>query len=250
MEEIFERLIRDAEHAAFSGWDFSWVRGRMVEEPRAWDYAAIVRKAMPGARAMLDIGTGGGERLAAMAPLPPETFATEGYAPNVPVARARLAPLGVQVVPTVSDDELPFSDSTFDLVIDRHTGCSAAEVHRVLRPGGHFVTQQVGNRHNRELNVVLEGEEATAPDSPSLDRLQREVEAAGLVVTGSRECFPPTLVLDVGAIVYYLRAIPWVIPGFSADTHRDRLLALHQRILAKGPFRLTGHYLLLEAVRA
>jgi hypothetical protein len=37
----------------------------------------------------------------------------------------------------------------------------------------------------------------------------------------------------VGAIVYYLRAVPWLVPGFSVDTHLDALLALHNR-LARG----------------
>jgi hypothetical protein len=35
---------------------------------------------------------------------------------------------------------------------------------------------------------------------------------------------------DVGAIVYYLKAIPWLVPGFSVETHLDRLLALQGRL--------------------
>jgi hypothetical protein len=46
---------------------------------------------------LLDLDTGGGELLAASAPLPRRTIATEGWAPNVPVARDRLSPLGVEV---------------------------------------------------------------------------------------------------------------------------------------------------------
>lgn len=64
-----------------------------------------------------------------------------------------------------------------------------------------------------------------------------------------RECFPPTCVRDVGAIVYYLSAIPWAVPGFSLRTHRDRLRAIHDRIQADGELRLTSHYVLLEAVK-
>lgn len=158
-DDDFDRLVQEAERADFSGWEFSWLHGRMIEEPRAWDYAAIVRRAFGGVRVMLDIGTGGGERLADMASLPPETYATEGYPPNVPVARERPEPLGVRVVATDSDEVLPFGDAAFELVIDRHTGCPAVEVYRVLRAGGRFITQQVGDRHNRELNVLLAGED-------------------------------------------------------------------------------------------
>jgi hypothetical protein len=35
---------------------------------------------------------------------------------------------------------------------------------------------------------------------------------------------------DVGAIVYYLKAVPWLVPGFSVDRHLDTLLTLHSRL--------------------
>ena len=53
---------------------------------------------MAHAEAALDIETGGGEVLATVARPPALLVATEGWRPNVEVARARLRPLGVQVV--------------------------------------------------------------------------------------------------------------------------------------------------------
>jgi predicted TPR repeat methyltransferase len=35
---------------------------------------------------------------------------------------------------------------------------------------------------------------------------------------------------DVGALVYYLRAVPWIVPGFSVATHQESLLRLQQRL--------------------
>jgi SAM-dependent methyltransferase len=100
--------------------------------------------------------TGGGERLAAIVgPHGVRGVATEEWAPNVPVARARLAPLGIDIVRGASS-ALPFSDACFDLVLNRHGALNAVEVDRVLRPGGWFVTQQVrdGRGWNwRELDV-------------------------------------------------------------------------------------------------
>lgn len=40
------------------------------------------------------MGTGGGEFLAGLQPLPPHTCATEGYPPNIPIAQQRLKRLG------------------------------------------------------------------------------------------------------------------------------------------------------------
>jgi tRNA G46 methylase TrmB len=98
LEPTFETLVAEAERAAFSGWDFSYLRGRMVEGGTPWRYADRVRARLMGLPALLDLGTGGGEFLATLAPLPPSTVATEGYPPNVDVARKRLALLGVEVV--------------------------------------------------------------------------------------------------------------------------------------------------------
>jgi hypothetical protein len=97
----FDRLVAEAEAQAFSGWDFSYLNGRMEVGQVSWDYRASVMRAIPCATALLDMGTGGGEFLASLTPLPRDTCATEAYPPNVPVTRQRLEPLGVQVAVVV-----------------------------------------------------------------------------------------------------------------------------------------------------
>ena len=99
--------------------------------------------------------TGGGELLADLAPLPSETVASERYPPNIAVAKARLEPLGVQVVTPDDDEILPFENDRFDLVINRHGDFHAPELWRVIRPGGRFITQQVGNRNCLQINQAL-----------------------------------------------------------------------------------------------
>lgn len=78
MSSLLEWL-RAEERRPFRGWDFSYIRGRVQEEPLPWSYEEIARAALPSASTLLDLGTGGGERLAALAPLSSRTFATEGY---------------------------------------------------------------------------------------------------------------------------------------------------------------------------
>ena len=87
--ERFHKLVAEAWDADFSGWDFRWLEGRLVEEPLPWDYARIIRERFPGCRTLLDMGTGGGEFLASLAPLPPETHATETYPPNQAIAESQ-----------------------------------------------------------------------------------------------------------------------------------------------------------------
>jgi SAM-dependent methyltransferase len=168
----YEEQIEAAEAAAFQGWDFSYLTGRWLEREPHWSYEAIMREALVGVGSLLDMGTGGGEFLASLAPLPADTAATEGYAPNVPLARQRLAPLGIEVAAMSDDDALPFADGRFDLVINRHEFYDPIEVYRVLKPGGLFITQQVGGQDNIELNKAVAGEsDHTSFDRGSAERL-------------------------------------------------------------------------------
>jgi SAM-dependent methyltransferase len=97
-----------------------------------------------GSTSLLDVDAGGGELLACLAPLPARTTAVEGWAPNLTVARERLAPLGVDVR-FAPDARLPGDGRSVDLVLNRHGRLNPEETARVLRPGGALLTQQVGS---------------------------------------------------------------------------------------------------------
>jgi hypothetical protein len=87
------------EDRPFTGWDFSYLHGRMLEEQPPWSYSARAAGLMQQARSLLDMGTGGGERLLALREhWPPNVAVTEDYPPNVKLVTERLAPLGVRIV--------------------------------------------------------------------------------------------------------------------------------------------------------
>lgn len=245
----FERLIAEALQQGFSGWDFAYIDERWRMSPTSWDYRQRILGRLPRAISLLDMETGGGEFLASLEPLPPVTYATEGYPPNQLIARERLEPLGVQVVEVKSDQDLPFEDTQFDLVINRHGAFSAGEIYRVLRSGGLFITQQVGGRDNLRLNELLEAD--IAPDHAAwrLEAAARELESAGLQIVDQREEFPDTVVSDIGAVVYYLRGIPWQIADFEVDAYRPQLQALHGLIQEAGGLHLESHRFYIEAQR-
>jgi hypothetical protein len=69
------------------------------------------------------------------------------------------------------------------------------------------------------------------------------------VVAELRHERPLTTFLDIGAVVYFLRLVVWIVPGFSVATHRDRLLALHERIEREGPFTSHASRFLIEATK-
>ena len=114
-----------------------------------------------------------------------------------------------------------------------------------MRPGGTFVTQQVGSANEIELNRAL-GDVAPCR-SPTLDEYKAQLERAGLRVVDAREAFPEKRYLDVGALIVFLRAVPWQYEGFDVPLHLDVLRRIHDKIRKEGAFTARMHRFFLEA---
>lgn len=253
----FETLVREALEAPFVGWDFSFVEARIEIADGAWDYKRLVQGLVGRASSMVDLGTGGGEFIVDLEERPALTTVTEGYIPNVGVAAANLRPMGVHVVvvedaddngaqrPSGEHGRLPFLTDTFDLVIDRHESFEASEVARILAPGGTFLTQQIGAR-NEEALIGLIGSGPPYP-SPTLAEYLAQLEAAGLVVEDAREAFVEKRYLDVGALIYFVKAIPWQFTDFSLEDNIERFRPVHDAIERDGSLRTHMHRILLRA---
>ncbi|WP_017595696.1 class I SAM-dependent methyltransferase [Nocardiopsis potens] len=249
MARTFDELVAEAAAVPVEGWDFSWLDGRAVEERPPWGYQRLMSERLAGAGAALDVQTGGGEVLAGAERLPPAMVATEGWPPNVDKATRLLHPLGAVVVADADRPPLPFAAEAFDLVVSRHpVAVHWAEIARVLRPGGRYLSQQVGPASVFELVEFFLGpqpEEVRRARHP--DDARRAAEAAGLEVVDLRTAELHTEFRDIGAVVYFLRKVVWMVPGFTVDEHRERLRDLHALIEAEGPFTATTTRFLIEA---
>jgi ubiquinone/menaquinone biosynthesis C-methylase UbiE len=240
-KELYDSLINEV-NEKFEGWDFIYLEStkRMQEFPLSWNYRNKVKTRMFGTSSLLDMGTGGGEFLSSLSPLPEYTCATEGYEPNIVIARKRLEPLGVKVYKVDDDESLPFSAETFDLIINRHESYFAREVERILKKQGTFITQQVGGLNDKEINELL-----GAPKSQyynwDLETAVRELSEAGLKVTEQKEDIVKTRFYDIGAIVFYLKAIPWQVPDFTVEKYFERLKEINNLIQKEGYIDFTCH---------
>jgi SAM-dependent methyltransferase len=197
---------------------------------------------------MLDLQSGGGEMLARLPQLPPLMVATEGYPPNVVVAAQQLAPLGAHVVATQDTrPALPFRSEVFDLVTSRHpVDTWWEEINRLLRRGGRYLSQQVGPHSVSELSEFMLGPlPARSKRDPDLAR--EAAEAVGLVVEDLRHERLRTVFYDVGAVVYFLRLVVWIVPGFTVERFYERLRTLHEQIERDGSFVAFASRFLIEA---
>jgi SAM-dependent methyltransferase len=247
-EQSFNRYLKEVEQD-FSGWDFSYVTdtGRMDSSLLSWSYGSIAKRLITEAASLLDMGTGGGELLAKLQPFPQSVFATEGYKPNFPIAKKRLEPLGVTVVEIEEDNLLPFHNGQFDLIINKHEAYSASEVRRTISDRGIFLTQQVGGADCAEINEALGVPLNDEYLYWQVDFAKRELEENGFRVTFSKEEAPIQRFYDVGALVYYLKAIPWQIPDFEVVNYMEKLYSIHRKIESKGYFDVTQQRFIIKA---
>ena len=196
-EILREQWLAEEAVAHIHGWDFSHLDGRYTQDDTLpWDYKRAVLSALRPDSRILDMDTGGGEFLLSLNHPHHLTSAIENYPPNVELCKQTLLPLGIDFKGAAADGPLPFPDSTFDLVLNRHGSFDPKEVFRVLKPGGVFLTQQVGEDNDRELvELVL-------PDLPlpypgwSMEPVAKSLQSAGFAIETQDEAFAPIRFFD------------------------------------------------------
>lgn len=239
---------KQEEREPFSGWDFSHLDGRMLEEDHPWSYTSRAVELMRRCSSLLDMGTGGAERLLEMKDAWPERVtATEDYPPNILLATERLKPFGVKVINVSLNTEalMPFADDEFDLILNRRSGFNPQEVGRTLVPGGVFLTHQGHGLSMSDLMSCFESKPLWPFATPEF--FVSRLEAAGLTIRDLKEWSGKVSFTDVGALVYYLKAVPWMVPGFSVDTHLKHLLTLQRQLEEGRTLTFTDRRYMIEA---
>ena len=247
-EERIRAWKEEEKTAYIHGWDFSHIEGRYTEqEDLPWDYREVIGRYLRPEGKILDIDTGGGEFLLSLGHPYENTAAMENYPPNVQLCRETLLPLGIDFRPGHGKGPLPFEDGSFDLVLNRHGDFHPEEIYRVLKPGGIFVTQQVGAENDRELVKLLCGKTELPFPEQYLDITAEKFRRAGFRILEARECFRPIRFFDVGALVWFARIIQWEFPGFSVDTHLEGLMEAQRLLERQGCVEGRIHRFLLAA---
>jgi SAM-dependent methyltransferase len=244
----FDDLVAEARAQPVDTWSFAWLDGRATEARPSWRYFDVVARAAAGSERMLDVETGTGNLVADLPKLPTFTVATDAHPPSIAVAGPRLRVRGAQLV--AATPSLPFRSAAFDLVVSRHpVATDWWEIARVLVAGGRFVTQQIGPDSLRDLSAWMLG---PRPPSSNRDpeRARRAAERAGLTIDRLEVERTPVAFYDIGAVVYFLRLVPWIVPAFSVDRFRAQLHALHVHIERVGSFSDSSSRFLLDARRS
>jgi hypothetical protein len=123
---------------------------------------------------------------------------------------------------------MPFEDGEFDLVLNRHSAFNPNEVARILALGGTFLTQQVHGLWAYDLLAAFDAKPKWADVTP--EKYLPSLKSAGLEIINQQEWTGKLTFIDVGAVVYYLKAVPWLVANFSVETHLKYLLKLQSQL--------------------
>lgn len=245
-DELYD-FWRFEEEFPFSGWDFGHLDGRWEGEPLPWDFYTEVQRRLRRTDQLLEVDTGGDFLLSLRHPYE-NTAVTETWGPDAEDYRNMLAPLGIRVEECdAAEEPLPFAENAFDIAISRRGEYRHDELFRVLRPGGLFLTEQVGGRNNALLARRLLPD--YRPPYPH-HHLSADCEAfaeAGFELLDAKEYFPKLRFYDTGALVYYTHMIDWEFPGFSVDRCLPELFALERELSERGYVESMEHRYLIVA---
>ncbi|MFC1960324.1 class I SAM-dependent methyltransferase [Chloroflexota bacterium] len=193
------------------GWDFTHVRD--LRDPVPWSYGEVVRHYLTPTTRVLDVGTGGGERFINLASYFGQGVGIDLSPAMVDTARGNLTPtLAAKVsFEVMSADDLRLPAESFDVVLNRHSIVNADQIIRVLKPGGHFITQHVGSRNTANICAAF-GCDPGGAYNPRTDQgwddLQDAFACYGCFIEAEAEYDVPYIFTDLSSFVFWLKAIP------------------------------------------
>ena len=180
-----------------AGWDFS--RMRTLRAPVPWDYGEVVARYLAPSDEVLDVGTGDGRQFARLA----GKF-RRGLGIDTDPEMIRLAARehsGPSLEFRVGSARLGEVTKSFPVIINRHAMIDLGAVAAHLKPGGYFITQQVGERNMACVRQAL-GQPAGLAEISS-----QALAGAGLRVAAFCEYDVEYVVRDVESLVFWLNAL-------------------------------------------
>jgi SAM-dependent methyltransferase len=194
-QQALDELLADVRTR--QGWDFSGMN--VLVQPVPWDYHDVVRCYLRSSDAVLDVGTGGGERLRDLAGSFGYGLGIDIDPEMVHVANENSAAGNLAF--RVGSERLESVPEKFDVIINRHApfDLNAVAVH--LKPGGYFITQQVGERNMACVKAAL----GQPPDPPPVQ--PQAIAASGLRPLAFMEYDVEYVVRDIESLVFWLNAL-------------------------------------------
>jgi hypothetical protein len=189
------------------GWDFSQLNA--LRQPVPWEYSDVAARYLQPADVALDIGTGGGERFRDLAgsfahglgiDLDPDMIQHAEHASAAPNVEFRVCSARLEGVA-----------SAFNVILCRHAPFELEAVAGHLKPGGYFITQQVGERNMASVKAALR------QPATSAEFRADQITNAGLRLLAFAAYDVEYVVCDIESLIFWLSALDLLHADFDGS---------------------------------
>ncbi|AUM64512.1 SAM-dependent methyltransferase [Brevibacillus laterosporus] len=206
------------------GWDFSSLK--ISVEGKTWSFYDEVIKVSKKNDIVLDIGTGGGERVLKIAPHVMLLVGIDESNNMIKVAQANLNKSGLENVEFIQMNacNLKFPNRYFDIVSCRHSHFDAQKVANLLVDGGIFLTQQVSE--NDKLNIKEafgKGQNFETKDGTLKEKYVKELQGSGFTKIEVFEYDAEEFYGTPDDLIFLLKHTP-IVPRFGCEEHDFEIL--------------------------
>ena len=118
---------------------------------------------------------------------------------------------------------------------------------RILKPGGIFITEQVGEKNDRELVQLLLPLCPLSFPGWNLKNCVKDFVKHGFQILKQEEAFRPIIFYDIAALVWFARVIEWEFVNFTVDGCFEQLCNAQQILENKGFVEGEIHRFLIAA---
>lgn len=236
--------------AKLNGWDFSKLR--VTETGPRTNYVKIVLSHLNKQKTLLDIGTGGGEKLATHAPRVRYAVAIDNGRNMVETAKRNFHKnrLGNAHMILCDSAKLPLVQASFEVVTDRHAPFKAQEIARVLKNGGVFITQQVSEGDKQNIKRIFRrGQDYGKKPGTKKRRYIRELKHAGLRIIKACTINTTEYYKTMKDIIFLIANTP-MIPDFNIEKEQSKLAEIEEKLKTKRGIKTNSERLLIVGTKA
>ncbi len=201
------------------GWDFSEIPKRVKSVGEKWQYADLVKGYLNKNTVLLDIGTGGGEVLLRISKNVKKSYGIDNSKSMITTAKKNLKKCKTKNVKfeLADAEDLPFPEEMFDVVLCKHAPFYPEEVYKVLKEGGIFITQQVGEKDKQNIKEIFgRGQSFNENAGDAMKKYVAELKEEGFTILKMGAYNATEYYENMQDVVFLLKNTP-IIPDFDIE---------------------------------
>ena len=200
----------------------------------------------------LDLGCGDGRFTLRMAAHFQQIVGIDGSVERLKLAQAEQQTGGRSNVRFEKQDayQTSFAQDTFDLVYSRRGPTPYHECHRIIKPGGHFLTIGIGEKDAWELKQIFgRGQGYGIWNLPVLEQAEEQLRQEGFEVVYGQNFLFDEYYASYQDLDLFLQGVP-IFEDFASEKDRKLLETYVATSQTEKGIRLPRHRIVIVAVRS